>query len=137
MRSHRGPIAARASSSSRLRPHAVEHRRHLGKPGAVRLIELNACPLANVCAQEPMTANGGQDTGQGQAAIVENDQRAGRVGASGERVIDRDTEHPFWRAGVAVTGVPQADGQVRPAVHVRSPALGQGCGGGELIEELL
>lgn len=125
MRSYLRPGSARGSSSSRLWPHAVEHGRHLVEPCAVRLIALAARPLANVCPQEPVSTNGGQHASQGNAAIFENDQCARRVGAAGERVIDRDTEHPFRLAWVAVAGIPQSEGQIGPPVHVRSPPLGR------------
>ena len=85
-----------------------------------------------------MKTNGGQRTGQGEATILEHDQCARRVGPSGEQVIDRDSEHPFRLAWVAVTGIPQPQREVRSPVHAGSPLLQRaGCAGGELIEELL
>ena len=85
-----------------------------------------------------MTANGGQRAGQGKPAVFEDDQCARGVGAPGEHSFDRDTEHPFGLGWVAVKRVPEADGQVRPAIHVRSHPLGRaGCARDELIEELL
>ncbi len=85
-----------------------------------------------------MKTNGGQRTRQGQATILEHDECARCVGPPGEHVIDRDSEHLFRLAWVAVAEVPEAQREVWSTVHARSPPLRRaGCPGGELIEELL
>lgn len=123
---------------SGLGPHAVEHSRHLGEPRAVGLVALAASPLADVLAQEPVKTDGGQRARQGQATILEHDQCPGRVGAPGEHAIDRDSEHTFRLAWVAVAEVPQAQREIRSPVHAGSPPLRRASSaGGELIEELL